>query len=269
MSEPIVQKAKERVRIATHIEGLDDLLLGGIPQGHSTLVFGSPGTTKTSLVLKTFFEEVKINKRNSLFISLDQDYYSLYNQLVSLGLSMNEISIVHIDNLTNFGTIMTKVKANTEGTIIVIDKSTMKREIKQEEGEIKGWLNIIKNLIKKIKQSVELDLFALDSLEMLENLAGFTNPKKTIKELFSLLEDLYLTSYFISERKNPQNKPIFDEDIYCDGIIYLSLAYYSRKAVRELTILKMRQTKCTHDTHTLRYDKGTFLVEHGGENPLV
>ncbi|MEA3399503.1 MAG: ATPase domain-containing protein, partial [Patescibacteria group bacterium] len=219
--------------------------------------------------LKTLYEESKINKKNTLFISLDQEYYSLYNQMISLEFPMNEINITYIDKLDQFGTLMTKVKANNNGNMIFIDFRTMEQEIKKSTGENKAWLNIIKNVIKKIKQSVDLDIISLDSLEMLSNLSCFEKPKQTIQELFYLLKDLHITSFLLSERKNDSISPIFDENIYCDSIIHLSLEFYRRKAVRELTILKMRQSKCVHDSHTLRFDKGKFLIEHGGENPLI
>jgi circadian clock protein KaiC len=38
-------------RICTGITGLDDILGGGLPQGHLYLVEGDPGTGKTTLAL--------------------------------------------------------------------------------------------------------------------------------------------------------------------------------------------------------------------------
>ena len=36
-------------RVVTNVEGLDELLGGGIPEGNIVLVSGAPGTMKTSL----------------------------------------------------------------------------------------------------------------------------------------------------------------------------------------------------------------------------
>src|SRR6201996_7963143 len=52
-SEPAaLQNVSGRERIPTGIWGLDDILNGGLPQGHLYLVEGDPGTGKTPLALQ-------------------------------------------------------------------------------------------------------------------------------------------------------------------------------------------------------------------------
>ena len=43
---------KMQERLQTGIAGLDDILNGGLPQGHLYLVEGNPGTGKTTLALQ-------------------------------------------------------------------------------------------------------------------------------------------------------------------------------------------------------------------------
>ena len=52
-----VENNQERVQ--TGIAGLDDILNGGLPQGHLFLVEGDPGTGKTTLALQFLLEGVR------------------------------------------------------------------------------------------------------------------------------------------------------------------------------------------------------------------
>ena len=49
-------------RIQTGIWGLDDILNGGLPQGHLYLVEGDPGTGKTTLALQFLLEGIRQGK---------------------------------------------------------------------------------------------------------------------------------------------------------------------------------------------------------------
>ena len=45
-------------RIPTHIEGLDENMQGGIPQGHICLVAGASGAMKSSLTFSMLYNAV-------------------------------------------------------------------------------------------------------------------------------------------------------------------------------------------------------------------
>ena len=84
MTESIVTKKDEIVRIKTHIDGLDEQMQGGIPQGHITLVAGAAGTMKSSVSFNIIFQEAIENKRNSLYLSLEQSYSSIINHMINM-----------------------------------------------------------------------------------------------------------------------------------------------------------------------------------------
>ena len=58
-------------RVSTGIEGLDDVLNGGFPQGHFFLIEGEPGTGKTTLGLQFLMEGAKKGER-SLYVTLSE-----------------------------------------------------------------------------------------------------------------------------------------------------------------------------------------------------
>ncbi|MFQ5553017.1 MAG: RAD55 family ATPase, partial [Thermoplasmata archaeon] len=46
-------------RVPTFVEGFDQALGGGIPEGSVVLVCGTPGTMKTSLVFSVLYHNVR------------------------------------------------------------------------------------------------------------------------------------------------------------------------------------------------------------------
>ena len=63
-------------RISTGIEGLDNILGGGLPRGHLYLIEGDPGTGKTTLALQ-FLMAGASNNEPALYITLSESQSEL------------------------------------------------------------------------------------------------------------------------------------------------------------------------------------------------
>ena len=75
---PIQQENSLMVKkIKTYIEGFDDKLGGGIPEGHVVLICGTPGTMKTSLTFGLMYQNSKLEGKRGLYISLEEGYDGL------------------------------------------------------------------------------------------------------------------------------------------------------------------------------------------------
>src|SRR3970040_3176394 len=72
---------EERERCITGIDGLDNILNGGIPRGNTVLVTGSVGTGKTSLCLE-FLVHGAIVGENSLYISVTESADKLLSNII-------------------------------------------------------------------------------------------------------------------------------------------------------------------------------------------
>ncbi|WP_334268441.1 ATPase domain-containing protein [Edaphobacter sp. HDX4] len=80
------------IRLHTGIAGLDDLLQGGLPQGHLYLVEGDPGTGKTTLALQFLLEGAKRGE-TGMYITLSESKRELEQVAHSHGWSLDSISI--------------------------------------------------------------------------------------------------------------------------------------------------------------------------------
>src|SRR2546428_11345612 len=70
--------------VLTGIDGLDELLGGGVPRGHTVTVLGSFGTGKTTFGIQ-FIVQGLINHEKGIFISLEEDPDSIVASAAGFG----------------------------------------------------------------------------------------------------------------------------------------------------------------------------------------
>jgi len=258
-------------RIKTYIEGLDAHMEGGIPENHVTLVCGVAGTMKSSLCFNIIYNEALVGK-NSVYLTLEQSAVSLVEQIENLQYDLKKINLVTVTNLPGLDRQLSQHKdKNAKGTVFIIDIGVIRKLVK---GAVMSpnanWLNVIKNIIKKLK-TINCSLFVLDSLSALYLLTKFGHPRTELFYFFEFLRNLEITSFLISEM--PLSRDRYGEyqveDFLADGVIKLDLVERQRKVTREITIVKMRGTKMSLDVFTLQYEKKKFSALYGGQPPLI
>jgi circadian clock protein KaiC len=79
-------------RIQTGIAGLDDILNGGLPQGHLFLVEGDPGTGKTTLALQFLLEGIR-RAESVIYVTLSESRKELEQVVRSHGWSTDSLQI--------------------------------------------------------------------------------------------------------------------------------------------------------------------------------
>jgi circadian clock protein KaiC len=87
-----VKPVMESERIQTGIAGLDDILNGGLPQGHLYLVEGNPGTGKTTLALQFLLEGVRRGE-SVIYVTLSESRRELEQVVRSHGWSADSLQI--------------------------------------------------------------------------------------------------------------------------------------------------------------------------------
>ncbi|MBU1975713.1 MAG: hypothetical protein KKG59_04890 [Nanoarchaeota archaeon] len=270
MGEEIVARKEDIKRVKTYIDGFDEHLQGGIPAGHITLIAGSAGTMKSSVCLNIMYNEA-INGRIGLYLSLEQSYSSLINHMINMGYDFQKINLVVIKDLAKIHESLAKTKSGNGGSLIIVDVGCIRKEIKEVKiDENRSWLNVIKNIVKKVAAEVRCELFVLDSMKALYVLSKFKNPRIELFYIFEFLRDIGMTTYLVSEiPPNSDSLGEYDEDFLSDGIINIRLTPFRRNIVREVRVVKMRTTNCNHDVFSLEFKDGRFKALYGGQNPLL
>jgi len=162
--------------VPTGVPGLDEILLGGLPEHGVYLVKGGTGTGKTTLGLQFLLEGVK-HGVTCLFVSLSQSTRMLERIAASHGWSLDG---VHVHAITPVE-ILRQQRARQD--VLVTD------EIELVD---------IADRIRGVVESVRPQRMVFDSLSFIEILA--TAPGRFEQELASLVEllgELEVTSLFV------------------------------------------------------------------------
>lgn len=268
----IVEQKDQIERIRTYIEGLDDQMQGGIPKNHITLFSGTAGTMKSSLTFNILYNEILENKKNGMYLTLEQSSESLLNHMVNLDYDLGRINIYVIDNLQELASVAQSIQKSNEGSLLMTDLAAIRKEIKGAKvGSSGDWLNVIKNTVRKLRETIDLDIFVLDSLSALYVVSDFKDPRGELFYMFEFFRDLKITTFLISEM--PLTKDRYGEfeieSFLADGVIKLDLTERHRKVSREISVVKMRATKANNDIYTLEFSNGKFKALYGGQPALI
>lgn len=82
-------KGSELPRLPTGVSGLDEMLQGGIPAGHTVLVLGPPGVGKTCLSLQFLMAGQKAGEKG-LYLSLEEEVGALQQTARQFGWPFEE-----------------------------------------------------------------------------------------------------------------------------------------------------------------------------------
>ncbi len=230
----------EKTRIRTHVVGFDDALGGGIPDGYQVLVSGAPGTMKSSFCFSVAYHNALKNGMNSAYITLEQGKNLLLEHMHSLG--MNDPKAYEHLSILDMGTIRKNLS------------------FLQAKG---SWLDLFKMYANNFVRAEGTKLLILDSLDVLEVMAKFEDPRTDLYYLFEWLRGLGVTSLLIGERPldlSPSGA-LRDEAYLADGIIHLGLHPTSDVYVqRRIRCVKMRSTKHETGYYALIWEDGRFEV---------
>jgi len=237
MSSTTTKQTKEQ--LPTGIEGLDNVLNGGIPRGHCVLLAGSCGTGKTVLSQQFIFSGAKDGE-------------------VGVYISLVEPKEKMMKNLQSFKFF--DEKYIEEGTINIVDIT--------QDARLKGiGLNNVQGLINIIR-GVVLDTGAkrviIDSITALcENLGDKTRIRDFIFELGFQLTYLDCTTILISEIPPLTFAySVFGiEEFIADGVILLSEFERKGELLRGLQVIKMRGVNHSRNKQVMKImEDGITLV---------
>jgi len=219
---------------ATGIDGLDDILNGGIVKNSTTLVSGNPGAGKSILCLQFLYNGVKEFGEKGIYLSFEEDVQDLEEAAVSLGFDeWGE----YVEN----------------GDIKVYDKQELLRE-----NDFSSSLDLLLDDI----EDAGYDRLVLDSLAMFELFFEDESEKRTYLLKFTdILSQNELTTLMTNEQGAVfPDTEIGLENYLTDGNIYLIQTPTESGVNRYVWVAKMRKQNIETDIFPMEIAEGGIRV---------
>jgi circadian clock protein KaiC len=228
-----------RELVDTGIKGLDEILVGGIPRGHSILLAGSCGTGKTVIGQEFLFTGAEKGE-NGTYISLVEPTDKI------------------LKNLTSF--TFCNQRLIDEGKVRIVDMTQDVRLKGIEFTNIEGLIGIIRSII----EDNNAKRVVIDSITALcENIGEKNKIRDFILELGFQLMYLECTTLLISEIPPMTFKySMFGiEEFIADGVILLSDFERKGDLIRSLQVIKMRGVAHSRNKQVMKImDEGVNLL---------
>ena len=225
-------------RVKTYIQGFDDKLSGGIPEGSVVLVAGEPGTLKSTAVYYIMYNNAMKENRPGVFISLEQGRDSFVRHLRGMGIDPKDV----------------------EDKVSIVDLGVIRKNL--EGMANRTWLDIFKMYAQNMKNATDCGILAIDSLPVLEVMARFQSPREDIFQLFEWLKGLKSTTFIISEMTAGElcyGK--HGEEFIADGIIHVKMECVDDANIqRRIRCVKMRSAAHSPNYYLLMFQNGAFQV---------
>jgi len=231
--------------IKTFVRGFDEEIGGGIPQGHVVLVAGPPGTMKSSLAYSVLYNNALHEGLTGVYLTMEQDRESLEFQLSRMGMDLKKVGEkVRIQDLS-------RIRRGVEEL-----RSTARFGSPTE----KPWLDILKRHVEDIKGTEDFSLLVVDSLPVLEIIAGLRDRRIGLFHFFGWLKGLKVTSFVVSE-VGQDSHTVRDEDFLADGIFSVTMDRVGELDVyRRIRCVKLRGANHNPGIFTLELQDGVFRV---------
>jgi len=233
-------------RCATGIEGLDNILGGGIPRGNMVLVSGSVGTGKTTLCLEFLVRGAEKGER-SLFVSV------------------TEASGKLVQNLSTFEFFKTELVL--DGALVFVDLPVVYRKLGFEREELSPEdIDILLRTLLDLVKSLEIRRLVLDSFTSLCYRIGRDEQiRDFLLRLGEQLNEMGCTSLLISEIS-----PDLDRysthgvaEAIVDGVVLLWNARRAGDIQRVLQVIKMRGTAHSRAQYVVELTQiGLLMAPH-------
>lgn len=209
-------------RYKTHVQGLDEQMEGGIPEGSIVMVMGTPGTMKSTFTFSMLYHNAVEDNVKGMYLTLEQNESSLSMQMARLGMDPKDV----------------------EDWISILDIGAVRQESGGRD-PLGGWLPVIKQMITQVREQLGCEVLVLDSLDAYELLSAAPLGRGELFSFFEWLRTLKITTLLIGE-VGPDGNPYgrHSEGFLADGIILLKMVDIGEIDVqRRLRVMKMRGTK--------------------------
>jgi circadian clock protein KaiC len=205
-------------KVATHIDGLDDILHGGLPMGRVTLVAGGPGAGKTVLGLE-FLYRGALSGDPGIFLTFEEPAENIRRNVRSLGWDLKALE--------------------QAGTLVLMSGQPPPESAVSGKFNLQGLLAILGGKAAQMGAK----RVVIDALDVLMRI--FRDPHREQQEILALhnwLAEQGLTAILTTKNLKPKHGESAYEhlDFLADCVIYLDQRIRDQVNTKRIQIIKYR-----------------------------
>lgn len=228
------------MRVSTGVDGIDQLIEGGLPAGRLYVISGPPGSGKTTLTAQ-FLTEGARQQDKCLFISMHETQDEL------------------VDDMSTFEFPFRKVvNSNFVNFIDATDRDINSLLSKFGGRSHQTGVDSLGNYIVGFIESNDVDRVVIDSTMILEYLLG-DEDGADITRFLTNLKRTDATILLISEMTDPT--AYTNEHYLAHGVIFMHNFLQESGMIRGMQVLKMRGTAIDTDIHPLEFTHRGLAVD--------
>lgn len=222
-------------RIATGINGLDELVDGGLPEGRVIMVIGGPGTGKTIMCSQFLYKGIYENQENGIFVSLDESKDHFYAEMQKFGWDFRKAEEERKFAFLN---------ATRMSRVAMLKEKLYKEETRSLRGKQLSIDRLIEDLQAKIQQ-VSAKRVAVDTLAALTfRFPDRVERRTAVVDLIESLADLGVTSLVTTELGYlGLERNVLEEEFLVHGVIMMQTVFSGGTTTRAIQVEKMREAK--------------------------
>lgn len=222
-------------KIATGINGLDELVGGGFPEGRTILIIGGPGSGKTILCSQFLYKGMYENQENAVFVSLDESKDSFYTEMQQFGWDFKK---AEEDRKFAF------IDATRISRVSMLKEKLYKEESKSLRGKMLSIDKLIEELQSRIVQ-LDAKRVVVDTLAaLIYRVPDPIERRTTIVDLIESLADLKVTSLVTTELGYLSlERNALEEEFLVHGVIMMQTLFSGGTTTRAVQVEKMRGAK--------------------------
>ena len=208
----------------TGIKGLDEVLGGGIAQGHMILLRGRAGTGKTIPSMQWLFEGLKKFEDSGMYIAVTEPFTKALKNTSTMGFYDKSLLSSGKLRFTDMRSMLDLIDFGDSGL-----NSWTKKDIERLVEQIEKIVDE-SNVQRLIIDSITAIGYMIDDKELL---------RYFIFRLGTVLDSKGCTAFLVSE-SNEGKSPFNVEDFISDGVIAMDHVAGEQSMIRHLNVVKMR-----------------------------